>query len=214
MIRRLCDTYLYVEHSFEHRPTGYRGRTEWFDPWMADEPTWPPDDVLIELGRIAWAAMDLEGVVKSVSQAVIGGGDEVTNADAGKQVRAALTVLDTWPQSEARDAGRRWLTAAQDDLLGRHSILHATIVNMVVRTAGGGWEINPALWLHHVPPKGRADQPVQLVVSELRAMREILIEARRGWTQVIVALSTLMEERWRAGQIDRSYLTKRNRFGP
>ena len=158
--------------------------------------------------------MDLEGVVKSVSQAVIGAGNEVTRADAGKQVRAAAAVLDTWPQSEARDAGRRWLTAAQDALLGRHSILHATIVNLVVRTAdNGGWEFNPALWLQHVPPKGRADQPVQLVVSELRAMREMLVEARRGWTEVIVALGTLKDERWRAGQIDRSYLTKRNRRG-
>jgi hypothetical protein len=180
---------------------------------MSDEPTWPPDDVLIELGRIAWAAMDLEGVVKSVSQAVIGAGDEVTRADAGKQVRAAVAVLDTWPRSEARDAGRRWLTAAQDALLGRHSILHATIVNLVVPTADGGWEFNPALWLQHVPPKGRADQPVQLVESELRAMREVLVEARRGWAEVIVALSTLREERWESGQIDRSYLTRRNRRG-
>ncbi|GAA5136785.1 hypothetical protein [Pseudonocardia adelaidensis] len=180
---------------------------------MSNEPAWPPDDVLIELGRIAWAAMELEGLVKSVAQAVVGAGEEVTEADAGKQARAAGTVLDAWPQSEARDAGRRWLIAAQDALLGRHSILHATIVKMAVRTAGGGWEINPALWLHHVPPKGRAHEPVQLVVSELRAMREILVEARQGWTEVIVALSTLREERWAAGQIDRSYLTKRNRYG-
>jgi hypothetical protein len=67
--------------------------------------------------------------------------------------------------------------------------------------------------LQHVPPKGRADQPVQLVESELRAMREVLVEARRGWAEVIVALSTLREERWESGQIDRSYLTRRNRRG-
>jgi hypothetical protein len=47
---------------------------------MSDEPSWPPDDVLLELGRIAWAAMDLEGVVQSVCQAVIGAGDEVSRA--------------------------------------------------------------------------------------------------------------------------------------
>jgi hypothetical protein len=178
-----------------------------------DEPAWPPDYALSELGRIVWAAMDLEGVVQSVCQAIIGAGDEVASASTGQQVKAAVAVLETWPQSETRDVGRRWLIAAQDALTGRHSILHATIVNMARPTTDGGWEIDPATWLHHVPQRGRAGVPVRLVASELQAIREVLVEARRDWTTVIVAVGTLTDERWKAGQIDRLFLTKRNRHG-
>lgn len=174
---------------------------------------WPPDVVLIELGRIAWAATDLEGIVRSVCQAVIGAGDEVTRASVGRQVQGTIEVLDTWPQSEARDAGRRWLVAAQDALSGRHMILHSTIVNMVTPAPDGGWHIDPALWLQHILTRGAAGMPVELTADELLAVREILVAARRGWTQVIVGLGSSRAERWNAGQIDRSSLTKRNRYG-
>ena len=180
---------------------------------MSDEPSWPPDEVLLELGRIAWAAMDLEDVVQSVAQAVIGAGDEVSRASVGLQARAAVEVLDTWPPSESRDAGRRWLTAAQDALTGRHSVLHATIVNMVRPTPEGGWKIDPATWLQHIPTKGRAGQPVALLASELQVIREVLVDARRGWTDVIVGLGVLRDKRWEGGLIDRGFLTKRNRYG-
>ena len=176
-----------------------------------DDVEWPPDDVLLELGRIAWSAMELEDTVLTVSQAVIGCGPEVRKRPAGVQASEAVEVLKTWPQTDRCRAGQRWLSTAVDALSGRHSVLHATVVRMAMSTADGDVHIDPAFWLHHTPARGRPGMPFALDSSELRAVREILVEARRSWEDVMVSLHIIRGERWAAGQIDRSALTPKHR---
>jgi hypothetical protein len=73
-----------------------------------------------------------------------------------------LSILDSWPESQARDDGRAWLTEARDALGDRNAVLHGV-------------------------PMRRSD-PSCSHPESLRAIRQRLEAAYAGWTSVVLAL--------------------------
>jgi len=195
-------------------------------PALAPPPPYPADDVLLELGRLVWAAVLLEDAAAGVCQSAIGAGIAVRSAPVGKQIDATLKIIEAWPQTPARDAGIDWLGRAKAALEARHRLLHATPVVMYRQGAAGPPEELPGVWLQYIPrvdhkdrkgagPPGTAHPPVQVTVEELLRVHELLATVRQEWTAVSTGLFVIQQERWKAGLIDRSQLTRVNdhRYG-
>jgi hypothetical protein len=160
---------------------------------MTDAPvmdeTWPPDppdEVLLELGRILWAAINLEDLAEIVCSSVLGAG---RREPTGKKIKSALNEISSWVESPAREAGAQWLQRAQEALTLRHSIFHAVPGEgflpyddgegtFVVEEPGG-------MWLQFFPRGGRGHPPRMLTSTELLRVREQLMEARREWIKVV-----------------------------
>jgi hypothetical protein len=179
-----------------------------------DSLVWPGDDVLAELGRITWAAMELEHLACSTCEAVIGTGDEVVRESAGRQLIAALEVLDTWPESEAKTAGERWLQRAQQALKRRHAVLHMTISSTTVHLDDErGITLDPdTLWMRYEPRHGDPHPVAPLTAEALIPTREALVEACENWASVGAELDYVRLLRWREGMVDRSSLAKAKRY--
>jgi hypothetical protein len=176
---------------------------------------WPAEDVLLELGRVTWAAMDLEGAAEFVCRSVIGAGPEVTKAPTRRQVEAALDVLKSWPVTPERDQGMRWLRQAGAALGGRNDVLHAQVVTVFHRDEAGRLTEGPGTWLQRVRCRGDVGPVMALSAESLARVRQVLVEASGGWVPVVTALCVIRDQRWKGGQIDRSSLTKpsQNRYG-
>lgn len=168
---------------------------------------------------MVWAALLLEDAAAGVCQAAIGAGVAVRSAPVGKQIVATLKVIETWPQTAARDAGISWLRRAQAALEARHRILHAMPVIPYRHDGDGPSREVPGIWVQYIPrvdhrarrgagPPGTAHQPLQLTADELRRIHDLLAAVRRAWSSVSTGLFGIQQERWKAGLIDRSELTR------
>ena len=83
------------------------------------------DDVLLELGRLTWAAINLEDAVYSICNAadpVPGFPDTTPLSD---RINGAQYVLADRTDSPIAQAAAQWLAAARDALAARHAVLHA-----------------------------------------------------------------------------------------
>lgn len=113
-------------------------------PWKE-----PDDAVLLELGRMTWAAINLEDVVSSARQAIGPTPDGLARAPASEWIKDALKVLNTWPESGVRATACEWFRTAHEALEERNSVLHSVPVMVYSKINGEFTEHGPAL--DHIP---------------------------------------------------------------
>jgi hypothetical protein len=69
----------------------------------------PADDVLVELGRVTWRAILLEGLVDSMCASIEPANPRKDPRHIGQKVDEARKVLRTWHPSPAGDQADAWL---------------------------------------------------------------------------------------------------------
>jgi hypothetical protein len=147
----------------------------------------PPDDVLVELGKLTWAAINLEDAVYTVCQR-IEPVDDYRSVPIGKQISQAREALRAQPDEALRAKADAWLESASRALADRNAILHAvpvTVMPLAPSITPG--DLDPLL--AHLP-RDKAREPVHtpLTVSGLRAVWWHLEAARAGWVELAVEL--------------------------
>jgi hypothetical protein len=154
---------------------------------MASTPP-PADDVLLELGRLVWAALNLEDVVYAVCRTITPRGP-FDDAPISGRIADALKTLRARPADTLRDQADTWLEAATTALEARNAVLHST--------PGTFYPVPPAepmpdaadQWLVHFP-RDRTRPPVHtpLTAEGLGRTRHQLEQARDGWVELAVQL--------------------------
>jgi hypothetical protein len=151
-------------------------------------PEEPSDAVLLELGRLTWAAINLEDVIPSMRRAMGRPPARLDRAPISEWVSNALGVLAGWPESEARQRGTRWFTTAQQALEERNHVLHSVPVIEYTRADDGTLTAGRQA-LDYIPRRaGVPFSRIALSEGELRAVRQRLAGAREGWIEVYTAL--------------------------
>ena len=151
-------------------------------------PREPDDAALLELGRLTWAAMNLEHVAYEMRRSLGPEPSNLARAPVSEWIRDALKVLSNWQESEIRDSACRWFNAARDALEERSSVLHS-VPGTWVTVADDGAVTAHGPVLEYIPT--RRDRPFRrrsLTEGELRIVREHLADARSGWTEIYLAL--------------------------
>lgn len=142
-------------------------------------PLYEPDEaVLLELGRLTWAAINLEDVVPSVRYAIgpvpdslekrwepEGSPVRLIRAPISKWITDAEEVLSGWPQSAIRDTALQWFGATREALIDRNNVLHSVPVT------------GPALEDLPTTRKGEFSR-IRLIEEDLRRVRQKLTDAR------------------------------------
>lgn len=87
---------------------------------------YPTDAVLLELGRLVWAAMNLEDVVYPLCQSVRPRHGHFEPLLAGPRIKEALEDLGERSANELRERAAEWLVEARDALEERNAVFHGT----------------------------------------------------------------------------------------
>jgi hypothetical protein len=142
------------------------------------------DDVLVELGRLAWAAMNLEDATGLVCWS-LRGADDNNVAPISQRVTDALKVLRDRLQPEARDHVIAWLEDARDVLEAqRNQVMHARPLTMI----GPNGEVGDAL-LGVLPRAGRGGRPDRnyeerpLTAEHLREAADAVAAVHARWAK-------------------------------
>jgi hypothetical protein len=145
----------------------------------------PSDEVLLELGRLVWAARTLEEDTYTVCRAVEPRGGPFDDDPVGRRIREALTDLKKRPNDELRATADKWLREARDALEERNGVVHSTHLVWVWAAPGEPTEPSPADRLVHFPRnrnKPRVETP--LTVEALGRIRRRLERAVEGSDQL------------------------------
>jgi hypothetical protein len=153
-----------------------------------DVPGEPDDAVLLELGRMTWAAINLEDVIPMMRRAIGSEPENLSRAPVSEWIKDALECLASWSESKARKAAIQWFNAAQRALKERNQILHSVPVVVVTRHPNGRFTEHGQA-LDHLP-RGASDSFSRTPLSEdnLRRVSQRLAVARQGWVQIWQAL--------------------------
>ena len=149
----------------------------------------PDDDVLFELGKLTWTAINFEDVVYFVCQCI-----EPTNGyrdtATGTRIKQAREALQVQPDEALRARADAWLGAASEALAERHAVLHSEPVSFVPLAA----DLTPVdldrLLAHFPRDRSRGPVHTPLTVLGLRAIRWRLEAARGGWEELATELYT------------------------
>lgn len=143
------------------------------------------DDVLLELGRLVWAAIELENVVYYVCRSIKPRHEYDSDVPIGRRIDEALSDLARCPADEMREFADQWLRAAKDALAERNAVLHST---PTIRVVPGGPPPDPdGTWLTHAPRK--RDLPIvntAVSLEGLEPLRRKLEDADEGWQKVLL----------------------------
>ena len=146
---------------------------------------YPTDAVLLELGRLVWAAMDLEYVANVVCRCVRPRRGPFDDLPVGARINEALRdLLNERPANALRNTAEHWLREAKAALEERHTILHS-IPGTFVPLPGAEDSAASEPWLMHFPAlrgKGERKPPVhtRLTVENLALIRGRLGSAADG----------------------------------
>jgi len=147
----------------------------------------PSDEVLLELGRLTWAAINLEDVVYTVCQCIRPNGD-YRDTPAVARIKQAREALTTQPDEKLRARADKWLEAAAQALADRHAVLHSEPVTFVSLSADvTPGDLDPLL-AHFPRDRSRPQVNTPLTASALRSLRWHLESARAGWVELAVEL--------------------------
>jgi hypothetical protein len=143
-----------------------------------------PDDVLLELGRLTWASVNLEDRTYGLCSILLGDFDSET--PIGTRIRQARAALASCPATEATMTADAWLTEAMAALEGRNAILHATPVTWVSLPGTEPIPDTEPNWLTYIPRKRAARSIVHtaLTAPALRPVRQRVEQAIDGWVEV------------------------------
>jgi hypothetical protein len=119
------------------------------------DPTNPSDEVFLELGRLVWAAINLEDVTYPLCRAVQPRHGPSDDVPIGTRIKEARQDLLNRPDDELRTEVDAWLEEAKGALEDRNSVIHSTpIVPFIEGEDGSIRELDPEL-MHF--PRNKAD---------------------------------------------------------
>lgn len=138
-----------------------------------------PDDVLLELGRLTWAAIRLEDAVREVAW-------RLAPVEAGREAEQISQRINAARSAGPPESVRGWLEAAGAALERRNTVLHGIPFQYGFpgRLMFPGTQLFPGAHgqgLHHIPRKaGQARTETEVTVEGLRPTREQLDQALGG----------------------------------
>jgi hypothetical protein len=148
----------------------------------------PDETVLLELGRLTWAAINLEDVIPTMRRAIGPEPGRLSRAPASEWIKDALNVLSAWPESEIQVRACQWFRAAQDALEERNEVLHSVPVKLYTKNDDGRLTAQGQA-LDHIPRReGKPVIRTPLAEGQLRRVRQKLTDAREDWIEVLLAL--------------------------
>jgi hypothetical protein len=151
----------------------------------------PTDEVLLELGRMTWAAMALEETTYLICR-TIKPGSYPADRPIGQRIDEALKALAACRDAALREQALVWLVEARAALEGRNRVLHS--VHMIFVPMPGTEPLPTAgPYLAHVsrPKKGtnqRRQVHTPLTTAGLEPVRRRLQAAEADWTTFVTAL--------------------------
>ena len=140
----------------------------------------PTDAVFVELGKLVWAAVNLEDVVYTVCHCIAPTGD-YRDTPIGTRIRTARQALTAQPDHELRERADTWLEQAAVALAERNAVLHGepvTFVPLAPEVTPG--DLDPML-AHFPRDRTRPMVHTPLTVAGLAAVTRRIEAAREGW---------------------------------
>jgi hypothetical protein len=151
--------------------------------------------VLLELGRLIWAAINLEDVVYPVCRAVRPRHGPFDDFPISSRIDEALNDLrDERPEDELRRRANAWLAEARLALEERNQVVHSTPATWVWISTSPDAEPNDdhddgEVTLMHLPRnKNRPPVNTPLTTDGLQQTRLRLESARDGWGELTTEL--------------------------
>jgi hypothetical protein len=142
-----------------------------------------PADVLTELGRVTWAAINLENDAKMMCWFIQPSNPRTDRRQLSKKIKAAKKVLESWPPDRAlAGEATEWLERARLAIERRNAALHAT--PLVWIEAGSPRQYFLGEMPRHQTPY--TERP--LTVESLAELRAVLDSAADGWRDLILAI--------------------------
>ena len=149
----------------------------------------PDDDVMLELGRMTWAAMALEEAVYGVCRVVKPRHGPYDDHPIGARIDEAVMDLDAYDDAALQERTRQWLLAAKAALEARNSVLHSTHVVFWPLPGTTPVPETTGAFLAHFPRKDkRAQVQTPLTVEGLSPLRRRLQAAHQHWVEVASAV--------------------------
>ena len=142
----------------------------------------PPDDVLLELGRLIWSAITLERVVYTVCRSVRPRHGAANDYPIGARIDEAVNDIHDRPNDGLRQRAVAWLEEAKVALDQRNSVVHGDPSTYVSITEDGSAVTSLDSFLVHFPrDTTRPTVKTPLTVDGLKAIRLRLEQAYEGW---------------------------------
>lgn len=140
------------------------------------------------LGRLVWAAIELEDVVYRLCRSVRPRHGPYDDHPIGARIAEARRDLEERPDDRLRQQAAAWLAEAAAALGARNTILHAVPATFATDIEelrrGGGQPV-----LAYVPRGGRGPRVrTPMTVEALGLLTARLIAARTGWADLAPAL--------------------------
>lgn len=143
-----------------------------------------PESVVQALGRVAWAAINLEDWTNSTCELALGEFD--SRVRIGPHIDKAVALLEAWEQPLVLSSAIAWLVQAKQMMIRRNQILHA----VPVQTIGD----DPKHWLvyfHKGDKQGYRAPNVETSLT-IETLLEIAFEIEAtldGWRTAHFAIS-------------------------
>jgi hypothetical protein len=153
-------------------------------------PAWgePAESVLIELGRLTWIAINLEGSIGAVTRQLDRRQWNARELPVGVAIDNAVRALRGMEPGPAPIVNALdWLVEAKSALELRNQVLHAVPGTLV--TVDGG----QVTWGDDVLRHMRSGAELPLSVEDLRSVSQRIAEVNERWTSVAVDLFTHLE---------------------
>ena len=145
-----------------------------------------PDDVLVELGKLTWAAIRLEDLADSLCNAVRHANPREDRRGIGQKIKDARRDLKTWEEAPEVVQVDSWLARAGQALERRNAILHSVPLRVFDRDGG---DIGFALG--EMPRGDHSYFERHVTVEALQEVRNELEHAQQGWRNTVLLASRL-----------------------
>lgn len=150
------------------------------DTWKA-----PSDAVLLELGRLVYAAIELERATYMLCRAVKPWSHEKPEPPISRAVATSLAIVRAKPECEIRASTETWLTSSLAALQERNSVVHADPMVRYESHDGEDFKrVGGAQLVHFPSDKSRPAVRTDLTVEGLRPIREKIEELGSRWAAV------------------------------
>jgi hypothetical protein len=167
------------------------------------------DPALLELGRLAWAAITLERLVYMVSEKAAPG-DPYCDESVSTRIKAALSkVADEVEDRELRGRATVWLLRAQRALDLRNTVLHGIPVTFAPYPGVTPVPESLGTFVHHferLPKKRRKDEEPRrqtvhkMTAADLRRVTREIDGAAEGWLDVLFDLANALDDKRAAAE--------------
>lgn len=96
------------------------------NPWWKESE--PPEDVLLELGKLLWSATNLEGDLHVICRCIGAAHGPWDDCSVSTHAQHGLDKLANRPPGELRSRAEEWLTEARKAFAERNAVVHSTPV--------------------------------------------------------------------------------------